>query len=249
VTGGAGGVTGGASGAGGSAGSAGGDASSNGGSGGVGGIPVGCGAPAAKDWILCEDFENGLANNWTQSSANFVLPWAAGYVGKGIKAVVPTPGFSAIRKELVTSPITTGTLYVRMYIQVSTSAVSAKLVNFVRLWETPSPNGDDRISLYAGHLVTSARPDGVTTAGINSAPSANLVTADSWQCVSMAVKLHELSGIVSGSFRNETASTSTTDTLPPGGIQNIEVGISWADPAAEVLIDEIAVDENPIGCP
>lgn len=32
--------------------------------------------------------------------------------------------------------------------------------------------------------------------------------------------------------------------MTPGGIQNLEVGISWADPVAEVLIDEIAVDDK-----
>jgi hypothetical protein len=210
----------------------------------------------ASGEIVCGDFEEGFGG-WSAKGDNGGLtrveivdqPVAVGNGALRIRTDVD--GDSLVGAERRFAPIRDGLLYGRVLLWVSDRTSIADYLVAIQI-DDGDDEGVDKLSIdilpYRGFVLTA------TTANPPVRPGSepDLVTRDSWMCLTFEVALDE----AVGSFRlyQEGAlrvSADAIDTIPsPDGFTRFLVGAVQPVPAVgEVVFDGVALARQPLACP
>jgi len=203
--------------------------------------------------VFCDGFETESFAAWTDTAVldgSLERSTTETFLGDGsLDAEVDAPGGRAITRYFVPTAFGAGDdVYVRAWIFIPAELAIPGGFTFIQASEGPAPYH---------HLSFSVNSSDVFTIFYNSDGASEnlfggLVRRDAWFCVEARVYLHDTDGIVEFWMDGvRQGGTSATDTLPATGYERILAGVAFsgaAQPTARVLIDEVVVDMEPIGC-
>jgi hypothetical protein len=142
------------------------------------------------------------------------------------------------------SPTTSGQLYARAWVRVPEGAVTGTF-KVLALNGGMAPGLDFNL-LPGGVLdIYSQITTGFWRSGRDAYPT------NEWFCLEVAVDVSDTFGSVSLSVGGARAFSAPTDTLPEGGVAQAVYGFAFGSveqTGGEVFIDDVVVDDKPIGC-
>jgi hypothetical protein len=204
--------------------------------------------------IVCDGFESGDGSMWgatieSPGGALDVLgPPPVPY--RGAYAVSARWAMDArveayLELEPLGTPRTSGDLYLRGYVYVP-GTTAFDTVNFLGLGENVSPVEGTTVMLRMGSLATYSGTAGTTLQSSFALPR------DTWLCVELHVRIGNAGAIDLYADEMRVAGADPIDTLPGGGISRLTIGAAQYDPrttpAGTIHLDEVVLDDAPIGC-
>ena len=153
-------------------------------------------------------------------------------------AAVLVQSFAAVRS---------GELHLRVHLYVPVGPT--EIINLIYLGAAPGPDpfvGID-INLQDGAVqVFSPQASPSRQTGELQVPRQR------WFCLRARVELRDEGGVVAVSVDDQLAIEATQiDTLPPGGLTDLRVGIDWSsaqEAPFEVYVDDVVLDTQPVDC-
>jgi hypothetical protein len=203
-----------------------------------GSVPTTCGDfPSA---VVCSTFDD--ANGFTAYQTNGQIQLVFGV----LDSVTVAPGGSAYYVAAFPA-VTSGTLYFRGHIRiVGDFAIS----NVNPLMIGSYPQSDFGLDF---NLLSGARLEVNPSSGAGPAVSTATLARDQWICLQGTIVLGDgTTGSVSVTADGaQLVSSVSVDTLPPGGVKNLSIGIDWTagDQAnSRIQWDDIVLARAPVGC-
>jgi endo-1,4-beta-xylanase len=214
------------------------------------GLATQCGSTLAE-FPWCAPFEALDSGRDYTAATNGTLAIAAGGAYRGDRYAVATTdagapsGTQALVGRTSLPALTSGTVYLRAYVRVPSSA-PANTITLMAVGEADPPYHGVSLNLDGGLFQMA-----FTTAW--QFPKSNVPMAlDSWHCLQLAVTIGDTAGSAEAKVDGvPVVSASGLDTLPVGGISNGDVGILYVAPgsgAGEAHFDEVAVGTAPVPC-
>lgn len=145
------------------------------------------------------------------------------------------------------SALSSGELWIRTYLYLP-SGFDLVDMNVTTVHEAVSPYVGVGMGMIAGD-----RPYiWFGTEGRSAHAPAVTVPRDRWTCWELHIVLDDVSGSADLSIDGVTVAMETgVDTVPGGGMTILVSGLGYTDPtqsSAELFLDELVVDDAPIGC-
>lgn len=201
------------------------------------------------DALFCESFEDPASGAMWTSTARGSVEMSPAYRGSlGVRArVAPTSDANEDARaqvgRRVLDGLTSGAVYTRAYVYLPGSPGELMFLGFAE-------NGGAFAHVSAGLDGDGTARVDATTATL-SGYSENVLPRDRWLCVELAVTIG-----AQGSARVTVDGAAVVelvgiDTVPGLGFENVLAGVVWAETSeagSEVQIDELVVDDQPIGC-
>lgn len=196
--------------------------------------------------LICEGFENGM-DGWDYAVVDFgtvnATPTRAYRGSYAFEAVTDSsPNYKTARwGKFYPSAITSGDLYVREYLYLSTSLESQVSLMVTGNGATPFPSTYFSMTPTENHIQVDQNP-------FSFAP---LFPQNKWTCVELHIVIDSTFGVATVTFDGNTLTTGMTNTAVAGGYTNVDVGVHYTtdtQPTVSLWVDEVVVDTSPIGC-
>ncbi len=196
--------------------------------------------PESPDILACAHFDAGLDEGWEaiMDSGSSVEPTESPVVLGSGALTCEGPG-RAIASHALT-PITSGSLYGRMWLRVDSDAAALRL------------HGPQ---LMASNLTPALRlvvdGNGAWLEGINGqlAGSTQPFAHGQWHCWRFALTVSDTEGTVEAWLDEaRMASLQGLDTLPDVGISALTVGTQWTSAPVTLRADSVLLSTQPVGC-
>lgn len=145
------------------------------------------------------------------------------------------------------TPLTSGTATLRAYVYVPSGPAFTD-VAILASHENSAPLQGIAFGVRDGE-----RPYVYSsTAGVSIPAPTVRMPRDRWVCVVLTLTIHDTAGSFELRVDDEIAVSRTgVDTRPAGGYATLVAGVSYTSPAQAPIalyIDELAIDDSPIGC-
>lgn len=214
--------------------------------------PLSCSLPGA---VICEPFDDPLPvefSTWQEAGGSAWLTDCAPFAGPGALHLVSVEsGHSQIRMRLP-EPRRSGALYARFYFQVTSTAELPEQSIVFEFWDHEDTADGGQTSAI---LTSDGRLAAFVAAGGHSLTASTMepLVPEKWYCIEFGSVIDDLAGSLTLSVDGQPVIEATNlDTLPanPIGFAVVE-----AQPQAgsngttlDVLVDELVIATEPIGC-
>ena len=199
--------------------------------------------------MFCDGFEDGTEdawyNSWTRDGTTAIATDRA-YRGRYsfLARTDVAAGRAAINTDVI-DPTTSGHIYVRAWFYIEPVAVTD--ISLVQIGESVSPWAHASVSSVGGGTQLFINTTSPTTTRLGAA-----APVDEWFCLELHVDVSATAGTIEH-WLHGTRETSVTgiDTLPAQGMELVTVGAPYTGPSqvpARIYVDEVVVDDAPIGC-
>ncbi len=200
--------------------------------------------------LFCDGFESPGLVAWAETRTTMgsaSRSTATTYRGDGSLHAETTAGSG--RANVIAYELggrSTGELWARFYLYVP-SPYAVTDINVMTIHEDAVPFGGVGVGIFRGdqpyiYFGTASR-----TA---YAPVAT-ITRDRWTCWQLHVEIGSRGAADLRIDGVEVAADTDIDTLPSAGFTSIVTGIGYSDPdqvPATVFVDELIIDDSPVGC-
>jgi len=211
------------------------------------------GPPYAPSALVCDDFESGALDAWTQdtpaSSAvvitNLHTHRSSAYAVRAVTAAAVEDNAAAIESGMFSSPIVSGDLWVRAHYYVP-SGFTLTGFSLFEIHEPAAPDETIAVRAIVANGTAIYRSVGDETV-VGVAPFAR----DRWFCVQLHIEVSDTGGVVELDVDGARSVTITRDTRPAHGYSWVLFGISSArgdQGAAELFVDDVGVALEPLPC-
>jgi hypothetical protein len=196
--------------------------------------------------LVCDSYDSALAT----SSALGDIVWVdgAGRGGSGGARARGTGSVSALGIYRWTSPVTSGVLHARAYVNVSAGAAIQQYAVLVQLDNDQSTQGQEKISAD----FTSADRWALAAPFTSMSNVSQIVPPrGTWICLELAIDISSAAGAARVHADGiEVARIGPANTQIPGGFLRLIIGMSLGanDPNTEAFFDDVIVAQQPIGC-
>ena len=197
--------------------------------------------------LYCSGFEEPLDEDQIVSDRGEVIrdELFARSGERGLR--ISVEGFGA--RAMLAIPVANtqdGSVFVRMYLLVPSEV---QLMDLVAA-HIGEPQGREGVNL---DLWANDRFELYLPASDRSAFSGDgAVPRDDWMCLVIELEVDdELGGVSLRRDGTLVAQADNVDTLPPGGISRLSLGVTWSQsqqPPATLYMDDVVVDREPIDC-
>lgn len=217
-----------------------------------GAAPSSCSLPGA---VICESFDSVLPleySTWQETPGSAWLTDCVPFAGTGaLHLLSPAGGHSQTRMRLP-EPRGSGALHARFYFQVLGTAQLPEQSIVFEFWdrEDAADGGQTSVILSAdGRLAAFAAAGGHSLTASEMEP----LVRDQWYCIELGGVIDDANGSLTLSVDGQPVIDATNlDTLPANPIS---LAVVEAQPQAgssgtalDVLVDELVVATEPIGC-
>jgi hypothetical protein len=201
--------------------------------------------------LFCSGFEDPafpeFATRRTQAGF-FEQDRTKAFVGQAsLRTSTSAPSGYAALLAPIDPPVVSGTLYLRAHLFIPSS--SSNDINALFLGNT---DDDDATVGIDFDLADSERPELFLLGYGDYASGGVVVPRDRWFCFQSEIVVSDKAGSVTVSIDGEPAvSLAGVVTRPPGGLDDLSVGIGWSSDApttAEVYYDQVVLDDAPVPC-
>ncbi len=197
--------------------------------------------------LYCSDFEQELEQADVVASAGSVVRSTERARSGQHSLGLAIDGAGATAALMVRVPtVSAGELYVRVHVLVPATTQLRDIV-VLSLSDDVGQEGIN-VDLWDGERVELYLP----ADQISDFSERGTVARDEWLCLTLHAEVDDADG--EASLLRGTAvvaEVSGVDTLPPGGISRLGLGVTWShaeQPAAELWIDDVVVSLEPLGC-
>jgi hypothetical protein len=196
---------------------------------------------AQPDALVCEDFEGSIEGYRTSITAGNSVQTVGVASPSGTYAlesrVLVAPSTAYLRADF--TPVTTGSLSMRGWIQVPAGQASYDLAP-LGFWSDEEPDWALRVVAKEGRLEAWSH----TTPLRGSAT----LSAGEWHCVEATIDIADAGRVQVTLDGSAVVDESEFDTLPTGGIDAVAMGTEWAGTNATIHVDRVLVTSTSVGC-
>lgn len=214
-------------------------------------IAPSCEVPGA---MVCETFDHPLPeeySTWVQGEMSAAIQDCNVRGGTGaLRYSSASPGQSQTRIRLPTS-LDSGALYVRLSLRLSGQTSLPEQLQFLELWDREESEVPGRTTLFLdaqGVPKVYAGVSDTTLQGSDPRP----LPRDTWVCLELALQVGDENGSAELRMDDQQVLSGTgfaTRPEHPISVVVVEAQPSTDTEGVELLIDDLIVATNPIGCP
>ncbi|AKF04805.1 LamG-like jellyroll fold domain-containing protein [Sandaracinus amylolyticus] len=199
---------------------------------------------------VCSGFEGDVGTYWsltTRDGGTIATTTTVAHRGaRALRAEVGGSGSTAFAHHRFV-PIASGDLWLRAFVRVPAPSGSVGVNLLAVEHEGSDVFGIDVNVGVDGRLLVYG-----VEAGTFDAPDDVRLRADEWACVELRIGVSDADGELELFVDGARAVSATgIDSYPEGDYDRLLVGVAWSDASQapfEVLIDDVVLDVQPIGC-
>lgn len=214
--------------------------------------PADCPYPGA---LLCESFDSVLPtvfSTWQEPGGSASLTDCSAFAGPGALHMTSLDGGHSQLRMRLPEPRASGALYARFYLRVTGAAVLPEQSIVFEFWDREDTAEGGQTSI----LVTSdGRLASFVAAGGHALVASEMdpLARDQWYCIEVSDVIDDAAGSLTVSVDGAAViESSNLDTLPdnPIGLAVVEAQpqAGSSGTALDVMVDELVVATEPIGC-
>jgi len=204
----------------------------------------------AADVLLCEDFEADISDYAVQTQGANIAELDSTRSRSGtasLHVIGNSEGAAKIIAGSSLPAVTNGSLYVRFYEWIPASVVLAERFTLTHVVSKLDPYPGVIVEAIPGNV---ARIQSSVDALVGE-PGATVLPRDAWYCFQLSLEVSTAgSGSATAYFDGALAATYSGNTAPPEGLTDVHIGIhNGIQPSPiELWIDDVVVDDAPVGC-
>lgn len=201
-----------------------------------------CDRPTA---VLCDSFDDGIGTSVVSGEAQWLA--GAGPDGTGAMHAIGRPGASGVAIYTWAEPIVAGRLHARARLRVAAGDPVDAYAVLIQLDNGVETMGLEKVSadISTADLLAVAAP--FTGRGGESTIA---MPREHWVCLELDIDVDANGSLALWLDGEQVYGASAVDTVVPGGFQRLVLGslVSRSDPPVEVVVDDLIVATEPIGC-